>query len=91
MNRRVKAKFANIDIKGGIRELASCEGHAPQSAEMTEALKAKHPAAPPDLNLLATSNGELATPVVLSEHSVLIAVNLFFHLSRLRTPMGSDR
>ena len=59
-----------MDIKGGIRELVSCEGHAPQSAETTEALKAKHPAALPDLNLPAVPDGELGNPVVLSEHSV---------------------
>ena len=77
----------NMDIRGSIRELAFCEGHAPQSAEIANALKAKHLAAPPHLNLPAMPDGEMAlrwfSRSILSGHR-----SFYFHPGRLQARTG---
>ena len=51
LKRRVAAKFAEGDVSGAVRELASAEGLAPQDADTLRALKEKHPSAPENLSL----------------------------------------
>ena len=51
LRKRVAAKFAEGDVRGAVRELASSDGLAPPTATTVVALRAKHPPAPLDLNL----------------------------------------
>ena len=54
----VSARFAEGDIKGAVRLLASFERVAPQNDATLEALRQKHPPSPDDLDLPAPSNDE---------------------------------
>ena len=51
LKRSVAAKFADGDIRGAVRLLASSEGHAPKNGETLRLLEQKHPPAPGDLSL----------------------------------------
>ena len=51
LKRRVAAEFAEGDVSGAVRELASAEGLAPQDADTLRALKEKPPSAPENLSL----------------------------------------
>ena len=51
LKRRVSAKFAEGDVSGTVRELASAEGQAPQDKDKLRALKEKHTLAQENLSL----------------------------------------
>ena len=51
LKKSVTAKFAEGDVSGAVRELASAEGLVPQDGDTLRALKEQHPAAPENLSL----------------------------------------
>ena len=69
LKRRVAAKFAEGDVSGAVRELASAEGLAPQDGDTLRALKEKHPSAPENLSLPDPPDGSVV-PAVASEEDV---------------------
>ena len=77
LKRRVAAKFADGDVKGAVRLLASGEGFAGHGEEVVTALKAKHPPAPEDLDLPPPPNEQLAPPVTISVEEMVSAVTSF--------------
>jgi len=77
LRKRVAAKFADSDIRGAVRELASSDGLAPHNEATLEALKAKHPSSPVDLSLPAPPNDDLVTTRVATEAEVRKAIESF--------------
>ena len=69
IKRRVAAKFAEGDVSGAVRELASADGLAPQDGDTLRALKEKHPSAPENLSLPDPPDG-FVVPAVASEEDV---------------------
>ena len=69
LKKRVATKFAEGDVSGAVRELASAEGLAPQDGDTLRALKEKHLSAPENLNLPDPSDGS-EVPAVASEEDV---------------------
>ena len=67
LKRRVAAKFAEGDVSGAVRELASAEGLPPQDGDTLRALKEKHPSAPENLSLLDPPDGSVVHVVALEE------------------------
>ena len=67
LKRSVSAKFADGDIKGAVRLLASSEGHAPKNEETLRLLQQKHPPAPGDLSLPDPPGDEYPTNTVSGE------------------------
>ena len=59
LKRRVAAKFADGDVSGAVRELASADGLAPQDGDKLRALKEKHPSAPENLSLPDPPDGSV--------------------------------
>ena len=76
LKRRVVAKFAEGDVSGAVRELASAEGLAPQDRDTLRALKEKHPLAPENLSLPDPPDGSVV-PVVATEEDVRKAIMSF--------------
>lgn len=76
LRRRVAAKFAEGDVSGAVRELASADGLAPQNGDTLDALKAKHPSAPENLCLPDPPDGAIV-PVVATEEDVRRAILSF--------------
>ena len=66
LKRRVEAKFAEGDVEGAVRELASAEGLAPQDGDTLRALKENHPSSPENLSLPDPPDGS-AVPAVATE------------------------
>ena len=67
LKRRVAAKFAEGDVSGAVRELASAEGLAPQDRDTLRALKEKHPSAPENLSLPDPPDGSVVPAVATEE------------------------
>ena len=76
LKRRVAAKFAEGDVSGAVRELASAEGLAPQDRDTLRALKEKHPSAPENLSLPDPPDGSVV-PAVATEEDVRKAIMSF--------------
>ena len=76
LKRRVAAKFAEGDVSGAVRELASAEGLAPQDGDTLRALKEKHPSAPENLSLPDPPDGSVV-PAVATEEDVRKAIMSF--------------
>ena len=76
LKRRVAAKFAEGDVSGAIRELASAEGLAPQDGDTLRALKEKHPSVPENLSLPDPPDGSVV-PAVATEENVRKAILSF--------------
>ena len=66
LRRRVAARFAEADISGAVRELASSDGLAPQDDTTLADLRSKHPPAPNDLEL-PDPPSDVEVPMVASE------------------------
>ena len=77
LKRRVAAKFADSDIRGAVREMASTDGLAPHNSETVRALKAKHPPTPDNLSLPAPPSGDLVAAPVITENEVRKAIESF--------------
>ena len=86
LKRRVAAKFAEGDVSGTVRELASAEGLAPQDGDTLRALKEKHPSAPENLILPGPPNWSVV-PAVATEEDVRKAI-LSFHAGTSGGPDG---
>ena len=86
LKRRVAAKFAEGDVSGAVRELASAEGLAPQDGDTLRALKEKHPSAPENLSLPDPPDGSVV-PAVASEEDVRKGI-LSFHAGASGGPDG---
>ena len=69
LKRRVAAKFAEGDVNGAVRELASAEGLLPQDGDSLRALKEKDPSAPENLILPDPPDGSVI-PAVATEEDV---------------------
>ena len=76
LRRRVAAKFAEADISGAVRELASSDGLAPQDDITLADLRSKHPPAPNDLEL-PDPPSDVEVPMVASEADTKRAINSF--------------
>lgn len=76
LRRRVAGKFADGDVSGAVRELASDGGLAPYNDRTLEALRGKHPSAPEDLSLPEPPD-DAVDPVVASEDDVRKAILSF--------------
>ena len=76
LRRRVAGKFADGDVSGAVRELASDGGLAPFNETTLEALRSKHPPAPEDLSLPEPPDASVI-PVVATEEDVRKAVLSF--------------
>lgn len=76
LRRRVAGKFADGDISGAVRELASDGGLAPYNDSTLEALRGKHPSAPENLSLPEPPDDSM-DPVVASEDDVRKAILSF--------------
>ena len=76
LKRRVSAKFAEGDVSGAVRELASAEGLAPQDADTLRVLKEKHPSAPENLSHPDPPDGSVV-PAVATEEDVRKAIMSF--------------
>ena len=76
LRRRVAAKFAEADISGAVRELASSDGLAPQDDTTLADLRSKHPPAPNDL-VLPDPPSDVEVPMVASEADTKRAINSF--------------
>ena len=65
LKRRVAAKFAEGDVSGAVRKLASAEGLAPQDGDtlIYTALKEKHPSAPENFSLPDPPDGSVVPAV----------------------------
>ena len=85
LKRRVAAKFAEGDVSGAVRELASAEGLAPQGGDTLRALKEKHPSAPENLSLPDPPDGSVV-PAVASEEDVRKGMS--FHAGASGEPDG---
>ena len=86
LKRRVAAKFAEGDVSGAVRELASAEGLAPQDGDTLGALKEKHPSAPENLSLPDPPDGSVV-PAVASEEDARKGI-LSFHAGASGGPDG---
>ena len=86
IKRRVAAKFAEGDVSGAVRELASAEGLAPQDGDTLRALKEKHPSSPENLSLPDPPDGSVV-PAVASEEDVRKGI-LSFHAGASGGPDG---
>ena len=75
--RRAAAKYAEGDVSGAVRELASAEGLAPQDGDTLMDLKEKHPSAPENLSIPDPPDGAVV-PAVSSEEDVRKGI-LSFH------------
>ena len=64
LKRNVAAKFADGDLKGAVRLLASSEGVAPRDDNTLRLLKLKHPPSPADLALPDPPGEDEALPAV---------------------------
>ena len=76
LGRSVAGKFADGDIKGAVRLLASSEDVAPRNERTLGLLRAKHPSAPVDLSL-PEPPGEGYAPTIASEDDVRKALTSF--------------
>ena len=76
IKRRVAAKFAEGDVSGAVRELASAEGLAPQDGDTLRVLKEKHSSAPENLSLPNPPDGSVV-PAVASEEDVRKGISSF--------------
>ena len=76
LKRRVAAKFAEGDVSGAVRELASAEGLAPQDGDTLRELKEKHPSAQENLSLPDPPDGSVV-PVVATKEDVRKAIMSF--------------
>ena len=86
LKRRVEAKFAECDVSGAVRELASAEGLGPQDGDTLRALKEKHSSAPENLILPDPPDGSVV-PAVATEEDVRKA-NLSFRAGAYGGPDG---
>ena len=86
LKRRVAAKFAEGDVSGAVRELASAEDLAPQDGDTLRGLKEKHPSAPENLSLPDPPDGSVV-PAVASEEDVRKGI-LSFHAGVSGGPDG---
>ena len=89
LTRRVAAKFAEGDVSGTVRQLASAEGLAPQDGDTLRALKQKHFLAPRNLSLPDPPDGSVV-PAVASEEDVRKGI-LSFHAGASGGPDGLCR
>ena len=76
LRKRVSAKFAEGDVGGAVRELASSDGLAPFSGATLDALKSKHPQAPSGVSLPLPPDSS-TVPFMASEVEVRKAVESF--------------
>ena len=86
LTRRVAAKFAEGDVSGTVRQLASAESLAPQDGDTLRALKQKHFLAPRNLSLPDPPDGSVV-PAVASEEDVRKGI-LSFHAGASGGPDG---
>ena len=77
LRRRVAGKFADGDIRGAVRLLASSEGIAPHDEATLGLLERKHPPAPSDLSLPGPPGVDGPTPTLASEEDVRKALASF--------------
>ena len=77
LKKRVSAKFADGDVRGAVRELASSLGLAPNNEATTNSLKLQHPPAPVDLNLPAPPDDDYEGPTVATDDDIRRAVASF--------------
>lgn len=74
---RVAGKFAEGDLRGAVRLLASTEEIAPRDENTIAALKQKHPSAPDDLELPAPPDVDFPPSFIASEDDVRRAIASF--------------
>ena len=86
LKRRVAAKFAEGDVSGVVRKLASAEGLAPQDGDTLRALKEKHPSSPENLSLPDPPDGSVV-PAVASGEDIRKGI-LSFHAGASAGPDG---
>ena len=77
LKRNVAAKFADGDLKGAVRLLASSEGVAPRDDNTLRLLKLKHPPSPADLALPDPPGEDEALPAVAGEGDIRNALSSF--------------
>ena len=73
----VAAKFADKDIRGAVRLLASDDDIAPRDDITLAALREKHPSAPDDLSLPAPPGDDYPAPALASAEDVRKALSSF--------------
>ena len=76
LKRRIAAKFAEGDVRGKVRGLASAKGLAPQDGDTLRALKEKHSSAPENLSLPDPPDGSVV-PAVATEEDLRKAIMSF--------------
>ena len=86
LKRRLADKFAEGDVSGAVRELASAEGLAHQDGDTLRALKKKLPSTPENLSLPDPPDGSVV-PAVASEEDHRKGI-LFFHAGASGGPDG---
>ena len=77
LGKSVASKFADGDIKGAVRLLASSEDVAPQNDRTLGLLQQKHPPVPADLSLPAPPEDDLPAPTVASVEDIRKALSSF--------------
>lgn len=76
LRRSVSAKFADGDIRGAVKLLASSDGVAPRDDTTLNLLQRKHPCAPDDLSLPAPPGQDFPAPIA-GEEDVRKALSSF--------------
>ena len=77
LKRAVAAKFADGDLRGAVRVLASTEVHAPVDDRTLGLLQQKHPPAPDNLSLPNPPDDDYPAPIVATEEDVRKALASF--------------
>jgi hypothetical protein len=77
LRQRVAAKFADGDVRGAVRVLASGEGFAERTPGTIHALMEKHPPSPPDQEMPPPPDDQLAPPIVVTVEEVAASVASF--------------
>ena len=77
LKKRVSAKFADGDIRGAVRELASSLGLAPNNETTINSLQLQHPPAPDDLSMPTPPDDDYAGPTVAVEDDIRRAISSF--------------
>ena len=86
LKRRVAIKFAEGDVSGAARELASAEGLAPQDGDTLRDLKEKHASAPENLSHHDPPDG-FVVPAVATKEDVRKGI-MSFHAGASGGPDG---
>ena len=77
LRRRVAAKFADGDVRGAVRALASEDTIADFDETTARALREKHPSSPADLQLPAHPDEQLPLPNAVTKEEVMAGIRSF--------------